>query len=1102
MKISPSRQQIVASVLIAFFVSGFTGLVYEILWVRDLTKYVGGSTFSVTLVLTVFMAGLALGSWLAGRFVDRIKDTRDLVRLYGIIQIAIGLYAGCFPFIIRAFVPIYALLYRALGHSLVLYGSAAGMLSIALLIVPTTLMGATLPALSRYYIDGIGRTGTRMGLLYGINTIGAALGSLICGVVFLRWLGAQTTLIAAVATNIVIGLAFLGLLGFGSRSRTGFLKDTTDAVRSHLAPPRFAYRGLVVILAVSGACSMAYEVVWTKLLALLVGPTTYSFTLVLFTFITGLGLGSFLFGRLADRVKRPAMLLVGTQLLAAAAALACGQIMGNSQVFFAKLLYVCRGNLLLLEALKGATVFLLMLPATLLLGGVFPTAARAEAGDARDVGSIVGRLYMFNTVGAVIGSLAAGFMLIPLLGKANSLSLLAAIQTLAAVLVGCSLTGLTLRRKVVIVGAGSMLLAMALVFPKWDIEALTRGKYHRFKAFANKLEDLSFTEALLSPGLLEASVLENEKTVFLEDGIGGFVSVVESVSSIGTTNVFLQISGKTDASSHGDLATMTLTGQIPMLLHPDAKSTMVVGLASGISTGEMLDYPIERLDILEISPEVVRACRHFDRWNSNVLDDPRANVILQDARTHITLTDRIYDVIISEPSNPWMAGVANLFTREYFEDVRDHLAPDGLFVQWYHTYQTDWDSFSLVARTLTSVFPKTCIIKTSTTGSDYLLIAFQNPERQLADYLQNVPRGMEFGTKSQNMVMRSPEVLLPLVVAENTADLCEDGPLHTDNHPLLEFTSLREFYSGGSKFFGRLMARARLSSYMTTALEKLTHPSLRLDFMEFMASMNIEPFGLAGLPADADQELLSRHRAIMEQYAAKSIGHGYDRIIGGQTERDIVLATHEPLISDHISNLTESRSSPKALALAYFDLGKVHSAREEWSDAAAAFQRSVVLFPHNTAVLAKLAATHDRLGDYGGAAQVYERFAELRPRSGHVVARLATAHLRMGNQGLSRALFERALELDPDCAPALTAIGSMKLNERDNRSAIQMLERAIRQDATLMRAHQNLALALLREGRVPEALQAIDRGLRIRPDNRLLIELRAHTIRGVALPSE
>jgi spermidine synthase len=1088
MKKTPSRQQIVALVLAAFFVSGFTGLVYEILWVRTLTKYVGGSTFSVTLVLTVFMAGLALGSWLAGRFVDKIRDTRDLVRLYAVIEIAIGLYAGLFPFMLKAFSPLYALLYRGFGHSLILYGSVSGTLSIALLILPTTLMGATLPILSRYYIDAVSRAGTKTGLLYGINTIGAALGSLICGVVLLRWLGSQTTLTAAVAANVIIGLGFLALIGLGSSEQTGFLRSAIDALRENLKVPpvRFSRRSVVIMLAVSGACSMAYEVIWTKLLALLVGPTTYSFTLVLFTFITGLALGSLLFGWICDRVKNPIALLIGTQLAAAGAALACSHFLGNSQVFFAKLLYSCRESLLLLEIVKGTTVFLAMLPTTIFLGAIFPISTRIETERVENVGAIVGRLYMFNTVGAVVGSVSAGFLLVPLFGKSSSLSLLAFLQATVATLVVFLSAFRKRETGIGLAFCGVAILCLSLGFPKWDTYSLVKGKYHRFDDFSDRLQSMSFAETVRSPEKLTAGLADTDEIVFFKDGIGGFISVAETVNSLGVTNVFLQISGKTDASSQNDLHTMTLTGQIPMLLHPNAKRGMVVGLASGITAGEMLHYPMELLDVIEISPEVVEACRYFDRWNNGVLDDPRANVILQDARTHIALTDQIYDVIVSEPSNPWMAGVANLFTVEYFQSVRDHLAPDGIFVQWYHAYQTDWESFCLVGRTLTEVFPNNCIIKTSTTGSDYLMVAFAD-EKPLSDYLANIEAAMPVAAKSQNMRFLTPHVLDPLILAENPSELYGTGPLHTDRQPLLEFTSLQQFYSGRTDILENIIRGSRISPQVGERMQDLSNPLRRLDFAEFMASVNVEPFGLAGLQKDAKPKYQERADAIIEAYASANLAV-YGRILD-EREKAVCMQVHESMINNYLQKATRTRAPLQHIGLAHFDLGNICASRHSWDAAIDCFTRASLLMPTHEPALKNLARCYERKRDYETVAPIYERLIELDPRSPRLFAKLATAHLHIGSLSYARTLFEQALQMDAAYAPALTAIGSLDLRDGRVQQAISSLQAALDADPQTLRAYQNLIVAHFQAGQPSQARHYLHEGLRRYPNDPTLLKV-------------
>ncbi|MCK5009976.1 MAG: fused MFS/spermidine synthase, partial [Deltaproteobacteria bacterium] len=455
----------------------------------------------------------------------------------------------------------------------------------------------------------------------------------------------------------------------------------------------------LLIFAISGFCAMAYEVIWTRLLGLIIGPTTYSFTIILATFIVGLALGSLIFGRLADKIKNPLWLLLFTQINAAFLALGISQLLGNSQFFFAKLIYHFKDQFAQLVVIKVGILFAFMLGPTLCLGATFPLVGKIYTQSLTRVGRSIGFAYAINTLGAVSGAFCAGFLLIPWFGKEHSLSLVTGIQLLSSLAIGGYLLWKKRSELVRYIPLSVMAflgLILCFNFPCWNRQLLSTGRYHRFDSLSPLIRSHGWLETLwLGPKILKKHKTKSE-LMYYGDGIGGFTTVLKDIDALGIPQYTLVNSGKPDASSQGDMPTQTLLTHLPLLFHPNPKEVMVLGLASGVTAGEVLHYPIERLDIIEISEEVVTASDFFIPWNNKVLSNPKTELIIQDGRAHLELTNRKYDVIISEPSNPWMAGLANLFTREFFLLANDRLNEDGIFVQFFHGYQMDWPTFALV----------------------------------------------------------------------------------------------------------------------------------------------------------------------------------------------------------------------------------------------------------------------------------------------------------------------------------------------------------------------------------------------------------------------
>ncbi|MBI5061905.1 MAG: fused MFS/spermidine synthase, partial [Desulfatitalea sp.] len=705
------------------FLSGTTALVYEIICMRMISQVIGGAPFAVSTILVVFMGGMGLGSYLAGRRADAMAPLR-LVRMYGLLELGIGLYALCVPILLMLLKLLYGVLYNALFAHTLAYHLTIFAGAIVLLCLPAVCMGATLPFLCKFYVSRLSHLGTHTGRLYGLNTIGAALGSLLCGFWLIDLLGIWGTMLAAMAVNCTIGAVCLRIgsqaapVPEKSKPKTGARGTPQAAATAEPAavPERPAVvSGALLIFFVSGFCAMAYEVLWTKLLGLVVGPTTYSFTIVLVTFIVGLALGNLFFGRRADCAADPMALLVATQLAAALLALLVSQLLGNGQLFFAKLIYTFREYFALLSLAKALTLFVFMVAPTFLLGATFPLVTKIYTRSVADVGRAVGMAYAVNTIGAVLGSFCAGFVLIPLVGKETGLRLIIAFQIAIAAGVGfAALRGgrAVAPRWAALAATLALGLFLCFHYPSWNSHLLATGKYHRFEESMivdEMIENTGWLQALFQgPEILMAA--ERGELVYYGDGIGGFTTVLKYPGPFGVAEYSMANSGKMDASSIGDMKTQTLLAHFPMLFARDPKNVMVLGLASGITAGEVLHYPIRQLDVVDINERVFEAARFFDPWNNGVLTDSRTRLIVQDGMAHLGLTETRYDVIISEPSNPWMAGMAALFTREFFASAKNALSEDGIYVQWFHCYQMDWEAFALIGRTFAELFPQSLLV--------------------------------------------------------------------------------------------------------------------------------------------------------------------------------------------------------------------------------------------------------------------------------------------------------------------------------------------------------------------------------------------------------
>ncbi len=997
---------LVILVFICFFLSGVTGLTYEILWSRMIVKIIGGAPFAVSIVLTVFMGGLGLGSYIAGRTIDRIKKPGNLVRLYGALELVIGLYGLALPFLIQVYGPVQAMLYNRFFDRFILYHLLTFAGCALLLFMPVVCMGATLPILCRFCVRNLSHLGTRAGRLYGINTLGAAAGSLLCGFWLIAALGVWGTLAFAVIVNAAIGLVCLAAGREPSESEGGVEPALQPPAESPI-PTRVVIAALAVF-GISGFCSMAYEVMWVKLLGLLVGPTTYSFTMILVTFITGLALGSMIFGRLADTVKDHMRLLLVTQALAAVMVLVISQVLGDSQLFFAKLIFVCRERFALLTLAKAGVLFAFMVLPTICLGATFPLVGKIYTRSVTRVGRSIGIAYSINTIGAVLGSFCAGFVIVPMMGKELGLSVVAGTQLAAALVIAAVLAAGNRERAGSrwgpVAGLAAAGLVLCFLMPRWNHLTLSLGKYHRLYKIETALRYYGWTDSLFRGSeILEK--LDRNELMFYGEGIGGFTAVRRKPDSFGNYEYVMTNAGKSDASSKGDMDAQTMSGHFPMMFHENPGTVMVLGLASGVTAGEMLHYPLERLDVIDISTKVVEASDLFRPWNNNVLDDERTHVIIQDGRAHLQLTDRTYDVIMSEPSNPWMAGLATLFTKDFFELVRDRLNEGGVFSQWLHAYQMDWETFALVGRTFAEVFPDSVLLLTTLSGpgSDYVLIGFRDGKGLVR---ARAEKNLAYIKKSRNVRLTDEKSLYALVVAENLEELFGEGPVNTDSRPRLEFQAPRLVHKSQAAEIRKEIDAGRKYSDGTLAVfrELAADVDAQIDFAAYALSVHEAYRDMIALP-EATPEQRARFFDLMASYCAENP-------IDYSVFKDEELKRRCRAVQ--IEALRKVAPSAPDRAASFFHLGSLFLDENNLPGALAAFAAALQADPGFAEAHNNIAIVMTQLGDFVRAESHFRKAVEIRPHFGAAYGGLGTALARQGKTKDAEKCTSLARRLRPD----------------------------------------------------------------------------------------
>jgi len=673
-----------------------------------------------------------------------------------------------------------------------------------------------------------------------------------------------------------------------------------------------------------------------------------------------------------------------------------------------------------------------------------------------------------------LGSFCAGFVLIPLFGKESSLSLVIGAQLLTSLVVGGIILSRRKRNLLKLVSLAVPALAgliLCFYFPIWNRQSLSKGRYHRFKEIGLDLGAYGWLETLWR-GSEILSRAERGELVYYGDGIGGFTTVIKYPDPFGGIEYMLANSGKADASSRGDMNTQTLLAHFPMLFHQNPRTVMVLGLASGVTAGEVLYYPIEQLDVLEINQQVVEASDFFRPWNNDVLSDTRTNLIVQDARAHLQLTKQKYDVIISEPSNPWMAGLASLFTRDFFDLVENRLNEGGIFCQWVHSYQMDWPTFALIGRTLTQVFPTSLIASTqpSTIGNDYLLVGFKRKNKLI---LENAERNVSYVRQSENITLSDQRLLYRLVLSEDLRMLFGAGPVNTDNWPLLEFTAPRLMHHVDTVIGKNILSEKRLMPETINIIRQLIEDvEARIDFAAFALSV-FAPFPKMIDLTKASPPQEKRFFELLDTYCADNpIDYS---ILKDEQLKQRCRAIQIEAIQARIDSMPDKAAS-------YFYLANLYDDQDMLDEAIANYSKSLQIKPDN-------AEAHYNLGysltSRGRLDEAITHFTEtLRIKPGFAMAHTELGYALASKGRLDEAItqYTEALRIKPDNAKAHSNLGGVLTRQKKLDQAIEHFTEALRIDPNFADAHNNLGYALARQGKLDEAIKYYIKALQIKPD--------------------
>jgi spermidine synthase len=711
---SPSTLWVIG---LCFVLSGATGLIYEVLWARLLGLVFGATTLAISTVLAAFMGGLALGSALAGKLGKRIRKP---LSTYGWMEIGIAIFALLVPFFFQWVDNIYAWIWQHFHPGFFAFSVWRFVLSSLLLLVPTTLMGATLPVLSAAIVNSRDHDSSSVTRLYSCNLLGAILGTLAAGFLLLPFLGVRLTIVVAASINILVGIIAV----VQQRKSEAITPETTNAA-AEVSPVIEAVEGhgfWLLCAFVSGFVTISTQVSWTRWLTMIIGSSTYAFSIVVALFLVGLAGGAWIIGRSkSTRLLRSTMLKVEifTAISLVLSLHVVNRIPNLLVTLGLKLQVSSWPGLLALQIIAAG---LLVLVPALLMGMVMPLVLVWAGSNKTRAVALVGRSYAINTLGAIAGAFITGFILIPRTSTKFTLIVAAAMCVLVAGVAfkpPANATEPALRRAMALGAIPIAWIFLVIISPRMNLADFSIGAYDSLiRVLAQTREGIKETPE-------QSGGNQTRELLMYAEGPTSTVTVRRDQDTIS-----MAINGRTNASdSVHDMPTQIMLAQVPMLVAPKINNGLIIGYATGVSVGAMLQSPIESVTCVELEPETVKGSKFFDHVNNQPLNDPRTHLIIDDARTYLRVTPNRYDVIVSEPSHPWVPGVANLFTQEFFEMGRSRLSDEGVFVQWLQIYQLSTESLRSVLATYHKVFPHVLVFRVGGLGKgkDLILLGSNTP---------------------------------------------------------------------------------------------------------------------------------------------------------------------------------------------------------------------------------------------------------------------------------------------------------------------------------------------------------------------------------------
>ena len=952
-----------------FFISGLCGLVYEVLWVRTLGLVLGVTVYATSIVLASYMAGLAAGSYFTGRLADRkAGNAPSALFWYGLLEILITLSSLLASFTFMS---------MSRPGGLILPQPIAYATAGILLFIPTFFMGGTLPVISRYFIVDAARSGRTAGFMYGLNTLGGVTGCLLAGFLLVRVMGVQNATLAALLVNFCIGVAALAM------SRGAHVCQAARAAA--VEPPegndfllKNRYVLLLIIYGISGFCSLGYEVLWTRALVFSIGNDTYAFSLMLATFLLGIGLGSVIASRFVKRLAGLIAFLGLLQVLIGVTVFLGTDALYRMDVIVDWIWLHTGQNWPAAVAARFSGTALVMLAPAMLIGALFPLVNSIVAARASVKGGIsrsIGTVYGVNTLGTIVGSLAAGFVLIPVLGITNSILLLAVLNVLLGV--ACFIG--QQRWSYFLAG----LAVLCLLVPATRI-------------YASR-----------DPFPMRAAGLSREgpsQLVYYKEGATASVAVVKT----GDSTVMLSVNGVYTAyTTIDDLQVHYLLGYLPYFLCPEPAEALVIGLGLGVTAASLHSAGMH-VDCVELAREEIGSAPYLGRYNDSIVGKKDFSLIIGDGRHHLRTVKKRYDIITSNAVHVRLSPY--LYTEEFYTLCKARLTPQGVVCQWLPSNNLPEKEFKQLIRAFQSVFPHTSVWYVN--PGHYLLIG--TTEALAVDYRRFSGRCLEPGVQKKLSAVRlnNPLVVAGLLILDEKKcrTYTGDPAPHSDNRPCAEFVRVVEtrkgsdvvrFPKGMTADLGSIVAfqNDSLSRVFDSVAASAAH-SRSGEFAEWFNRSDeaIAEYkkALALFPGD------NRTRYLFENVSARL------KIAYLNTANELM---QQKVLNEALAVLQATLAMDTLFAPVYTHLGILYEMRSLHDSAVYFFKKAIALSSRDVDPYVHLGSLYTDLGSFRKALETFQKAVMVDPRCAEAWFGVGYSCFLMGERERGKKAFETAFNL-------------------------------------------------------------------------------------------